>query len=390
MKRGNATASYALLQASLWGYYAIIVGYSSSFMYDHGFSDGQISIVLGITTALSCALQLSLAELIARFEKLTVFKTLLVLGAALLVCAGLMRAPGAVPAVLGLGMGLVLLQVLPAMGNAIGMDSIAQGSPVNYDVARAIGSGGYSVLALLTGQLVSKLGVDILWVLTLADTLVFLGSVLWFHYAGEIAGKPQQRPREKKKGGFLRSYPLFGLVLLGTVVLMISHNLVCSFLLQIVTQKGGDASHQGIAAFISALTELPVMFAFGWLLKKRDSGFWLGFSAVAFTLKPLLLFLARDIYGVYGAQTTQMIGYAVYVMASAYYAGAATDPKDMVRAQSYMTAAIPIGSLIANSTGGFLCQYYTPQGMLLVSAAAAVIGGVTTVAGIRLAQKKKA
>lgn len=388
MKRGNATASYALLQAALWGYYAIIVGYSSSFMYKHGFSDGQISIVLGITTALSCVLQLSLAELIARFEKLTVYKTLLVLGAALLACAGLMSASGAVPAVLGLGMGLVLLQVLPAMGNAIGMDSIAQGSPVNYDIARAIGSGGYSVLSLITGQLVSRLGVDILWILTLADTLVFLTAVLWFHRAGEITGKAQQQVREKQKGGFLKSYPLFGLVLLGSIVLMISHNMVCSFMLQIITHKGGDTAHQGVAVFISAMMELPVMFAFGWLLKKRGCGFWLGFSAAAFVLKPLLLFLAGNVYGVYAAQTTQMIGYGIYVMASAYYAGAATDPKDMVRAQSYMTAAIPIGSLIANSTGGFLCQYYTPQGMLLVSSAAAVLGGITVIAGIRLGQKK--
>ena len=387
MKKGNATVSYALLQASIWGYYAIIVGYSSSFMYHHGFSDGQISIVLGITTALSCVAQLSLAELIARLEKLTVFRTLLALGAALLVCAGLMRASGAVPAVLGLGLGLVLLQVLPAMGNAIGMDSIAQGSPVNYDVARAIGSGGYSVLALLTGQLVSRLGVNVLWVLTLVDTLVLLGSVLWFHHAGEITVK-QVKNREKRKGGFLKSYPLFGLVLLGSIVLMISHNLVCSFLLQIIVHKGGDTSHQGIAAFISAMTELPVMFAFGWLLKKRSSGFWLGFSAAVLVLKPLLLFLAGNVYGVYAAQTTQMIGYAVYVMASAYYAGSATDEADMVRAQSYMTAAIPIGSLIANSTGAFLCQYYTPQGMLLVSVAAAVIGGIIVIVGIRLSKKK--
>lgn len=387
MKKGSATASYALLQASLWGFYAVIVGYSSSFMYYHGFSDGQISIVLGITTALSCGAQLSLAELIARFEKLTVFKVLLALGAALLVCAGLMSARGAAPAVLGLGMGLILLQVLPAMGNAIGMDSVAQGSPVNYDIARAVGSAGYSVLSLLTGLLVSRLGVGILWVLTLGDTLVFLGSVLWFHQAGEIA--PKQRLREKGKGGFLKSHPRFALVLLGSIVLMISHNLVCSFMLQIITHKGGGTSQQGIAVFISAMTELPVMFAFGWLLKKRDSGFWLGFSAAVFVLKPLLLFLAGNVWGVYAAQTTQMIGYAVYVMASAYYAGSATDPEDMVRAQSYMTAAIPIGSLIANSTGGFLCQYYTPQGMLLVSAAAAVIGGITVIIGIRLGRKKR-
>ena len=388
MKKWKATASYAVLQASMWGFYAIIVGYSSSFMYGHGFTDGQISIVLGITTALSCAAQLGLAELIARLPKLTVYRVLLVLTGLLLACAVLMRMQATAAAITGLGMGLVLLQALPAMANSIGMDSIEQGSPLNYDIARGIGSGGYSLLALLTGMMVSRLGVEVLWILTLVDTLVFLGSVLWFHRAGEITAPPKERVKEKREGSFLRAYPRFALVLFGSIVLMISHNLVCSFLLQIVISKGGDASHQGIAAFVSAMTEIPVMFAFGWLLKKKGVSFWFGFSAAVFVLKPLLLFLAADVWGVYAAQTTQMIGYAVYVMASAYYAGSATDSSDMVRAQSYMTSAIPIGSLIANSTGGFLCQYYTPQGMLLVSTAVAVVGGIIVIAGIRLNEKK--
>lgn len=388
MKKWNATASYAILQASMWGFYAIIVGYSSSFMYGHGFLDGQISIVLGITTALSCAAQLFLAELIARLRKLTVYRVLLALSVSLLACALLMRMEATVAAIAGLGLGLILLQVLPAMANSIGMDSISQGSPLNYDVARGVGSGGYSLLALITGMLVSRLGVEVLWVLTLVDTLVFLGGVIWFHYAGEITAPPKERVKEKREGSFLRSYPRFALVLFGSIVLMISHNMVCSFLLQIVVSKGGDASHQGIAAFVSALTEIPVMFAFGWLLKKKKCEFWFGFSAAVFVLKPLFLFLATGVWGVYAAQTTQMIGYAVYVMASAYYAGSATDKNDMVRAQSYMTSAIPIGSLIANSTGGFLCQYYSPQGMLLVSMVAAVIGGIIVIAGIRLNKKK--
>jgi len=384
MKKTNATASYALLQASLWGFYAIVVGYSSSFMYHHNFTDGQISIVLGITTALSCVSQLLLAELITRLRKLTVYRVLLALGTLLLICALLMRGDNTAAAVTGLGVGLVLLQVLPAMATSIGMDSLSQGSPMNYDVARGVGSGGYSLLSLLTGQMVSRLGVEVLWVLTLVNSGVFLGSVIWFHYGGEITAAPKEHTRQKRQGSFLKNHPKFALVLLGSIILMISHNLVCSFLLQIVIHKGGDASHQGIAAFVSAITEIPVMFAFGWLLKKKSCGFWFGFSAAVFVLKPLFLFLAADVWGVYAAQTTQMIGYAVYVMASAYYAGSATDKNDMVRAQSYMTAAIPIGSLIANSTGGFLCQYYTPQGMLLVSTAVAVIGGIIVIAGIRL------
>ncbi len=387
MKKWKATASYAVLQASMWGFYAIIVGYSSSFMYSHGFTDGQISIVLGITTALSCASQLLLAELIARLPKLTVYRVLLVLSGMLLACALLMRMELTAAAIAGLGLGLILLQVLPAMANSIGMDSVSQGSPMNYDIARGVGSGGYSILSLVTGMLVSRLGVEVLWVLTLVDTLVFLGSVLWFHRAGEITAPPKERVKEKREGSFLRAYPKFALVLFGSIVLQISHNLVCSFLLQIVVSKGGDASHQGIAAFVSAITEIPVMFAFGWLLKKKKVEFWFAFSAAVFVLKPLFLFLAADVWGVYAAQTTQMIGYAVYVMASAYYAGSATDSSDMVRAQSYMTAAIPIGSLIANSTGVFLCQYYTAQGMLLVSTAVAVIGGIIVILGIRLNKK---
>lgn len=387
MKKWKATASYAIMQASLWGFYAIIVGFSSSFMYGQGATDGQISIVLGITTALSCAAQLLLAELIARIPKLTVYRVLLTLSGLLLACALLMGVESTAPAITGLGLGLILLQVLPAMANSIGMDSLSQGSPLDYDIARGIGSGGYSLLSLVTGMLVSRLGVGVLWVLTLADTLVFLGGVIWFHRAGEITAPSKERVKEKREGSFLRAYPRFALVLLGSIVLMVSHNLVCSFLLQIVVSKGGDASHQGIAAFVSAITEIPVMFAFGWLLKKKGVSFWFGFSAAVFVLKPLLLYLATGVWGVYAAQTTQMIGYAVYVMASAYYAGSATDSSDMVRAQSYMTSAIPIGSLIANFTGGFLCQYYTPQGMLLVSTAAAVIGGIIVIAGIRLNRK---
>ena len=387
MKRWKATASFAVLQASMWGFYAIIVGYSSSFMYSHGFTDGHISIVLGITTALSCVTQLVLAELIARLQKLTVYRVLLVLAGLLLVCAMLMRMEATAAAIAGLGLGLILLQALPAMANSIGMDSISQGSPLNYDIARGIGSFGYSSLSLVTGMLVSRLGVDVLWVLTLVDTLVFLSGVLLFHYTGEVTAPPKERVRQKREGSFLRAYPKFVLVLLGSIVLQISHNMVCSFLFQIVSCKGGDTSHQGIAAFVSAITEIPVMFAFGWLLKKKKCEFWLGFSAAVFVLKPLFLFLAADVWGVYAAQTTQMIGYAIHVMAAAYYAGSATDKNDMVRAQSYMTAAIPIGSLIANSTGGFLCQYYTAQGMLLVSTAVAIVGGIIVILGIRLNKK---
>ena len=65
----NATSAYILLQATAWSFYAIIMSFSSNVLRDFGFSDSRISLVLGLSTVGSFALQLILAELISRFRR---------------------------------------------------------------------------------------------------------------------------------------------------------------------------------------------------------------------------------------------------------------------------------------------------------------------------------
>ena len=197
MKRFNATASYSLLQGSMWAFYAILLGYSSSFLYSCGFGDGQISLVLGIATAISCVLQLGLSELISRIPKLTLYRVLLFLGGLILLSSFAMtdKSRGAL-AITGLAAGCAILQALPAMGNAVGIVSMDNGSPIIYGVSRGIGSASYSLLALITGQAVGKFGSDSIALIAIADAAVFIISVLWFHYAGEIQA---DSPKEEKE-----------------------------------------------------------------------------------------------------------------------------------------------------------------------------------------------
>ncbi len=385
MKKTTATASYALLQASMWGFYAILLGYSSNFLYRYGFTDGQISLLLGSATAVSCILQLSLGELISRFAKVTVFRVLLVMGSGMLL-GSLMMGYGSAGwvAVSGLALSCGLLQALPAMGNAIGMNAIAHGAPASYDIARGAGSVSYSLLALLTGRLVSNLGTDVISLISMINSAAFIAGILWFHFAGEVPGQEKKAEKQKKSSTpFLKTYPWYALFLLGAVLLLASHNLVCNFMLQIVTAKGGDASHQGVATFISAFTEIPVMFAFGFLLKRMKCDKWLCLSVVFFAVKAVGLYLAETVAGVYAAQATHIFGFAIYSIASVHYAGVAVGKADVVRAQSYLGSTIAMGSLIASFTGGYLCEWFTPQGMILTAAIVGAMGAAIVIPAVR-------
>lgn len=378
MKKFQATASYTLIQAMMWGFYAILLCFTSNFLYEFGFQDSQISLVLGLATAASCALQLGIAELVSRNPKWRLYRVILVIAGVMAVCCCAMLTGFPPAAVGGLAVCCALLQAIPALGNSLGMDAIEKGSPTSYSLARGFGSLSYSILAWLTGSLVRSFGAKVLPVIALAGLVVLVIGVLWFHRAGEGGLSVQRKARKAAPAGgnFLKTYPRFAVFLLGSILLAVSHNLLTNFMFQIISAKGGGAAEQGIATSISALVELPVMFLFPLFLKKARCDQWVRFSTVFFLAKTLGLYFATTPYGVYAAQATQMLGYGLFVIATVSYASKAVGKDDVVRAQSYMASTAAIGALFATSTGGVICQWLGVQAMLLVSTAAAAVGGI--------------
>lgn len=384
-----ATASYAVIHSATWGFYAVLLVYSSNFLYNYGFADGQISLFLGLATLASCVLQLVCAELIARLKRLQTFHVLLAMALLMVAGSAMMLSGSLLPAVAGLWLDSVLLQAIPAMTNAIGMDAIAHGSPIRYGVSRGIGSGGYSLLALLTGQLVQRLGTGAVAAVALGTSVAFVAGALWFRRAGDVpVNETAVKQESSGRGGFVKSYPLFSCFLLGAILLYTSHNLITSFMMQVIVSKGGNAANQGVATFLAALTEIPVMFAFAWLLRKASCRFWLYLSALFFLVKAMGLYLAGSMAAVYAVQATQFLGYALFSIAAVYYAESTVGGEDTVRAQSYLSSTTAIGGLIASFSGGYLCQLLGAPGMLLVSSAFAIAGITVVVLSIR-AQRKE-
>ena len=178
-KRG-ATTSYAFLQATSWCVFAVLLGFSSNVLCHRGFTDGQISIFLGGTTALTFFAQLGLGELISRSHFVRSWHVLVALGGILSATCLMMVLPGISDgaAVCCFGVACLVLQMVPPLVNGVAMDAIKWGSPTNYSLARGIGSLGYSMGAYITGMLVREFSVVSVPVAGVVCGLLFMLAVV--------------------------------------------------------------------------------------------------------------------------------------------------------------------------------------------------------------------
>lgn len=390
MNRFKQTAIYALMHAALWSTYAVLMSFSSNFLYAQGFNGSQISLALGLATAASVLLQLTVAERISRSHAGLLFLVPLAAGAVMLLGCGAMFTPKVGLAVGGFAAACCLLQILPGMVNSLGMSAIEKGAPVNYSIARGIGSLAYSAVSLAAGLLVARHGHLMVPVLTAATVAVLLTAVLLFHWQVEgklTAQTPEKAQEPARQGQFLRRHKTFVVFLVGSALLYFNHNLICNFMLQIMEGKGGGAGEQGTANAIGALLELPAMFAFTWLLHVARCDKWVRLSCVFFVLKALAIYLAPTPQWVYLAQGFQMIGFALYSISSVNFVGVLVGQGETIRAQSYLAATTALGSLAAMSTGGVICQHLGAQTMLLVAAAAALLGTAFVMLAARQVRK---
>lgn len=161
-KSGWATKFwYALIQIMLWGGYGVIICYCSNFLKSMDFHDSHVSIVMGTASALAIVIQLGLAELLQKIRAFTTSGVIAGQGAVILAAGILMLQNKGITAVavLGIGVGCVALQTLPSLSNSLATESEQAGYPVNFPVARGMGSLAYSVFSFIIGRLIGSTGI---------------------------------------------------------------------------------------------------------------------------------------------------------------------------------------------------------------------------------------
>lgn len=375
-KSSNLTLKYAFIQGFYWMNFAVIMGFSSLYLLDAGFSNTQIGLLIAAAGIISAALQPVIASYAdspssPSLKKIVSVLTIIIvaMGALLIFCKSSLLLTG-----LLYGGCITVLQLLTPLVNALGMESINQGKRLNFGISRGIGSVAYAAAAYILGIAADRTGAGVIPVATTGIVAVFFFSLTVFPFQKSISGSSGKEKRSQSPLYFFKRYPRFAVVLIGCILLYISHVLLNSFTFQIVESKGGTSADMGSAMALASLIELPTMFLFDYMLKKVRCDIWFRISGIFFMLKCLGTLLAPNMTAFYAIQFFQLLGWALITVSSVYYVNSIMDSRDAIKGQAYMTMTYTLGSVLGALLGGPLIDKAGVAAMLVFGTAAAVIG----------------
>ena len=364
---------YKAMQGLFWMLFCVSSGFISLYLQGRGLGNAAIGSVTAFFGILAAFFQPLLGGITDQSSRLTWRRMILILAIPyLLICIAMPLIPGAWAGALFMGL-LILLgnTIMPFINSAHFYYSHA-GEYVNFGVARGIGSGLYAFFALLIGFLVERFGIEMVPISGILIGVLFIVVVSRMPPLKETIA---EAPRENKlQKGFLLRYPSFTFMLLACLLMLTTHNIVNTYLLQIIQSLGGNSSQLGIALAIQAVVEVPVLFGFSKLLKRfRPSSLMLT-AAIGFVLKALLYAMSSSVFMVYFIQLAQMISFALFVSASVFYTSEIMAKADQNTGQAYMTSMIAAGTVLGSLSGGWMLELSGMTTMLAVNVIIALVG----------------
>ena len=168
-----------------------------------------------------------------------------------------------------------------------------------------------------------------------------------------------------------------------------SHNIVATYLLQIVQSLGGNSSNLGNAMFIQAVVEIPVLFTFSYIMKKIKVGSLMIIAALGYVLKAVMYFSSVNIAMIYITQLSQICSFAILAAASVYFTGMVVDHKDQTTGQAFMSGMVSAGTVLGSLFGGVIIDHMGMRALLSVNILLSVIGTGIAIWSVSLMRENK-
>lgn len=384
MKKIVPTLRYCANQGSFWMSYSAVFAFASVFLLARGFSNHEIGLVIASGSALSAILQPCFGAYADSRRSCALHRLIIIVSLTMIVLAGLLLAVSRNFWIIALLYGLLVafLQVNTPLIYSLGMFFINKGVPVNFGIARGFGSLSYAVLSTILGKLVERYSTDVIMYAVIFVYVLLIIATATFHFKGVDELNPQAdesmgaSKSGKMRSGLLKKHPRFAIVLLGSVCLFVSHNIISNYIYQIVGYHGYSSAEMGMAISIAAVLEIPMLSSFNLINKRFTSGTLLKVCGIFFALRSMILLLAGNLATIYLAQLAQPFGYGLYVGASVYYVNHTIEEEHRVEGQSYMTLTCAVGAVLGSLVGGWLLDLVSVPGMLIFGTSVAAMGTI--------------
>lgn len=378
---------YGAVHGIYWMHYGVIGSFASAFFLGRGYTNGEIGLILAITSIVSVLLQPILADISDRLVK----NGSMTVGTISVAVMGILTFPLFYITSKSIYLSIIyillygILMALQPLFNAMVFKLEETGYSINFGVCRSVGSFAYASLCAVLGILVGKHGIEILpkvgFVICLFLLFILVSISGTFRKAKAEKGENKHFDVEKVEAGdkigladFVKRNPVFVVMNLGIILLFFQNNITNNFMLQIVENVGGDAEDMGKIFSVMAFLEVPGLFFFSKIRRRFTCQSLLKFSAVCFIGKLLTMYLAKSVMLIYVAHIFHIFSFPIFLSAIVMFTGEIMERGEAVKGQALYTTCITISSVLASVFGGLVLDAFGAKSMLLAAVILTVIG----------------
>lgn len=375
---------FALLYFVAW---CSIGGFVAVFLKSKGVSNTLIGIVTAGGCVSSIFLAPYLSSLITSNPKLSIKKVLnLVLLSLMAVFAMINFIP--VPTIVVVIAYVFINAILTSTGTflqTLASSYMQAGYDVNFGFARGLGSTSWAATSLVLGFLIDLFDTKVLgisYIIFATITLLVLNSM------PSVSTLQGGKKKDGSPFGIAKKYKIYFLLLIGYAFCLSAASSLGTYLINIVTSLGGSESFYGVAMFIMAFSEMPVMAITPWLMKKFKSIDLVCVAALCYVIRNFVICLAPNLPLLCIGFIFQGFSFGLISTVITYYVIFNIDVDNQVMGQTMVTIMTSgFGSTIGNLLGGVLQDMFGLNGMYMLVYTFTTIGFLVVLYAKSLSKK---
>lgn len=393
------TFNYTAILSLYFMGFAAIFAFAAVFLRAKGFTSQQIGLTLALGNLATLFVQPVVADWVDRSKRLTLNQIALIMAVILLTAEILLAIlPNLFLAILiSFLITQMLMATLQTLLVSLSLQQINRGVPVNFGLARGLGSGAFAIISINLGGAIENFGAKMVPLVAIATTTLMIVFIQLFKAnaakvneegawhlpsgARHLADSDPNQPKSFTQ--FYKRYPQFFVLLFGITLILVNHSIYWSYQINIAEHVGGSSRTLGQAAALAAGLEIPVMAYFAVFARKIPIRSLLTISSLFFVLKSAATLLATTVPQFLASQFLQIGAFALYLPAIIFYVNEMMDDRDTIKGQAYIAMASTIGSIIGNLLGGLLLDISTVSITLMVALGFSIIGAALVNIGIR-------
>lgn len=390
--------SYGCVHGTYWMIYGIVSSFASVFLLGRGYLNTEIGVILAVANVVAVVIQPLAADLADRSKRVST------IGISQIMTIMMMVMTVGLFALRGKSMALSVIFILliawhtavQPLINSLSFKLSDSGVHINFGMARSVGSLSYSVLCAVLGVLVERLGIEVLpisaeIVMAMMAVSVLLTKVQYDKtkalYKENETGLAETAVSKETASEinlleFIRRNKIFFIANIGVIGLYFSNSVMNNYLMQIVTEVGGNSADMGRILSLMAFLEIPTLVFFDKLRKKFTCQFMLKIAAIGFTIKILMCHIAASVAMILAAQVFQLIAFGLFLPAMVHFIDEIMSEGEAVKGQSVFTMMVTITTMLSSLVGGAILDISGAKMLTLVSLLATAAGAVIIIATV--------